>query len=254
MTISVKLQEKIGLLRSRAMYYWKPFNRRRLMRFYGQFIKEGDLCFDVGAHLGNRTDAWLHLNAKIIAIEPQPACLDYLYTHFGKKSKVTIVPEAVSDQIGESEMHVSSLTPTVSTLADKLWRDAVNENTSFEVKWDQKVIVPLTTLDALIERFGKPHFCKIDVENLEVEVLKGLSQPIEVLSFEFLTYTPERTLACLEMLDRLGNYQFNWSKGESQHFESKNWLNTSEMVSIIKNIAQNSFSGDIYAQLQTIHA
>jgi len=44
----------------------------------------------------------------------------------------------------------------------------------------------MVTLDAAtIETFGKPFYCKIDVEGWELDVLKGLSQPIPLISFEF---------------------------------------------------------------------
>ena len=71
----MNLRERLGIFRSVAMYYWKPFNKRRLKRFYAQFIQPGDLCFDLGAHLGNRANAWLALGAKIVAVEPQPSCV-----------------------------------------------------------------------------------------------------------------------------------------------------------------------------------
>ena len=72
------IRSKLGLWRSILIYYWKPFNESRLKQFYGQFITKGDLCFDVGAHLGNRSNAWLKLGAKVVAVEPQPQCIRYL--------------------------------------------------------------------------------------------------------------------------------------------------------------------------------
>ena len=46
--------------------------------------------------------------------------------------------------------------------------------------------VAVTTLDALIARFGVPAFIKIDVEGAEPDVLAGLSHAVPVLSFEYL--------------------------------------------------------------------
>ena len=37
----------------------------------------------------------------------------------------------------------------------------------------------------MISRFGAPDFCKINVEGLELEVLRGLSRPVPALSFEY---------------------------------------------------------------------
>ena len=61
-----QLEQQFGMLRSQAMYYWNPFQRRKLIRFYQQFIPTGALCFDIGAHLGNRLDAWLALDTQIV--------------------------------------------------------------------------------------------------------------------------------------------------------------------------------------------
>ena len=82
-------RSRLGILRSRIMYYGKPFNRRRLRKFYSAFVPKGGLCFDIGAHLGNRIAPFLDLGAQIVAVEPQPLCLEYLQRRYGKKDSVT---------------------------------------------------------------------------------------------------------------------------------------------------------------------
>ena len=74
------------------MYNWKPFNVFKLKRFYGQFVKEGDLCFDIGAHNGNRTSTWLSLGARVVAIEPQPRFFQYLQDKFNSHENYTGLP------------------------------------------------------------------------------------------------------------------------------------------------------------------
>ena len=51
-----ELAQKWGVARSFAIYY-APGRVRRLRRFYAPLIRQGDLCFDVGAHVGNRVAA-----------------------------------------------------------------------------------------------------------------------------------------------------------------------------------------------------
>ncbi len=243
------IKKKLGVLRSIAMYYWKPFNKRRLTKFYANFINENSLCFDIGAHLGNRTNAWRALGAKVIAVDPQPQCLAFLRQKFGKDKGVIILPKAVSDKSGKANLHISQLTPTISTLADKDWQKKMNDATSFEVNWEETIEVEVVTLDQLIAEYGIPDFCKIDVEDLEVQVLKGLTQPIPCLSLEYFVPTLERVYECIDQLTTLGDYEYNWSFGESQVMNSEAWLSADAMKAVFDEYTQADPSGDIYARL-----
>jgi len=42
--------------------------------FYRVFVAAGDLCFDVGANLGNRTRCFRQLGCTVVAVEPQGEC------------------------------------------------------------------------------------------------------------------------------------------------------------------------------------
>ena len=106
-----------GIARSLAMYYGIPFRARRLRRFYAQFVQPGSLCFDVGAHAGNRVRCWRQLGARVIAIEPQADFVRLLHWLYGRDDKVEIVPLAVGAKPGYADLLVSERTPTVTTLS-----------------------------------------------------------------------------------------------------------------------------------------
>jgi len=243
------IKKQLGILRSVAMYYWKPFNKRRLTHFYASFIQKGDLCFDIGAHLGNRTNAWRALGATVIAVEPQPQCLKFLQKKFGKDKGVTILPKAVGEESGTADLFISQLTPTISTLANQSWREKMNDATSFTVNWEETVAVEVVTLDQLIAEYGMPSFCKIDVEDFEIQVLRGLSQPLPSLSLEYFVPTLERIYECIRHLETLGQYEYNWSFGESQILNTEKWLTAKEMMAIFDAYTKEDRSGDIYARL-----
>lgn len=245
------LGQRLGLLRSILIYYGIPWRRGQLARFYAQFIRPGDLCFDVGAHVGNRLRAWADLGAQVVGIEPQPQCMALLRRWYGRNPQITLLEQAAGAQPGSLPLLVSRRHPTVSTLS-RQWIEDVRRAESFaSVRWDDAVEVPVTTLDALVERFGRPVFCKIDVEGYELEVLRGLSQPLPALSIEYVPAAMDVALACIRRLEGLGRYEYNGSPGESHRLQSPDWLGPDEMSARLSAMPLNGDSGDIYARLCT---
>lgn len=242
-----------GLGRSIAVYYGNPLKLRRMQRFYGQFIHHGDLCFDIGAHVGNRVWAWSRLGATVVAVEPQPACQALLRRWYGHLPHVTLIDQAVGSAPGRQTLRISSAHPTVTTLSQS-WIDAMQASEGFaQVQWEESTTVEVTTLDALIARFGLPSFCKIDIEGYEGEALAGLSQPLPGLSFEFIPAAKEEALACLARLQRLGDYEFNWSLGEQHRWQSPQWVEHAQIARYLAGLAGDDPSGDVYARLKAIY-
>jgi FkbM family methyltransferase len=237
-----------GVARSLLIYYGPVWRRGRMSRFYRQFIVEGDLCFDLGAHVGSRVGAWRRLGARVIAVEPQPNCLKVLRFLYGGDSAIEIVATAVGTSRGRTVLYASSATPTVSTTAAD-WVTEVKEGDSrfASIRWDARVGVAVATLDDLIARYGKPKFCKIDVEGSELTVLRGLSHALPALSFEFLPVSIERTFACIDHLVSLGAYRFRWSEAETMRWSCPHWVDRDGMKAILAARPLEGCSGDVYA-------
>ena len=244
------LQRGYGLARSAVIYHGNPVKRRRARAFYRAFVRPGDLCFDIGAHLGDRTGHFLALGARVVAVEPQPGPLAVLHRLYGGNPRVTLIAKAVGATLGEAELAVDPANPTIASLSRE-WRAQVARDPSFaRTRWCERHLVAVTTLETLIADHGVPQFCKIDVEGFEAAVLQGLSRPLPSLSFEYIAAAREPALVALDRLAALGRYRFNRSPGESMRFPVVRWRSYGEMADEIRALAPAAGSGDIYAQLE----
>lgn len=212
---------------------------------YSRWIQPGALVFDVGANVGSRTSLFLDLGARVVAVEPQPDCVEVLRTF--DQDRLIIEQVALGAVPGRATMRVASEN-TISSMADE-WIDRVRGSGRFAAySWPATISVEVSTLDALIERYGVPAFCKIDVEGYEPEVARGLSQRVPLLSFEFTAECADRTESVLERLEELGFERFNFSPEETFGLAWDDWRDAAELRRLLESLSAESLAwGDIYA-------
>lgn len=241
----MNLRTAYGLTRSLVVYYGQPWKRRRMDALYSALIQPGDLCFDVGSHVGNRIASWTALGARVVAVEPQPDCMSVLQRLYGGREDVVLLPVGLAGAPGRLELQVSRTNPTVSTFS-RGWIDEVTQDPRFgAVVWDDAVDVEVRTLDQLIAEHGRPAFVKIDVEGLEHQVLAGCSEPLPAVSVEVIPAARERAHACLDQLARWGGYTLRFSPGESQRLEAPMDLDGARRW--IDALEDGAPSGDLFA-------
>lgn len=250
MSATAALRAAAGVARSVWIYRVRdPARRRRMTSLYARFVRPGDLVFDVGSHVGDRVDAFLRLGCRVIAVEPQPAVLALLRALYARRREVAIEPVALGDAEGELELHLNLPNPTVATGSTEFIASAEGAPGWQGQRWSARTVVPLTTLDVLVARHGRPAFVKIDVEGLEDRVLAGLSAPVPALSFEFTTIQREVALAGLRRCAALGAYRFDATLGEDHALVHGRWLDADTMADWLASLPAEANSGDVHAVL-----
>lgn len=208
-----------------------------------KFFAPGDIYFDVGAHKGDKADFFLSKGHECVLIEPQPKMVDHLQYKYKDEPLAHIIPKGLGKEIDILEMSISSSEPALSTFSED-WK----LGSFITTVWDQKKDIQITTLDLLIKKYGSPRFIKIDVEGHELEVLRGLTSKVGIISIEFTSEYINNALKCILYLDTLGYTKFNLSLGESPSFGLKNFVHKNELITIlIKSSKEHPLLwGDIY--------
>ena len=160
----------------------------------------------------------LGAGCRVVAFEPQPACADEIEARFsGYGDRIQLCRKALSSEPGTLVLHSNEIHDNYASFHDD-WEGDLRVDIPVEV----------TTLDAAIEQYGRPDYCKIDVEGWEYEVLRGLSHHIPMVSFEY--HLAERELEttrnCIGHLSHLSpnGVELNIAECETSRFAFDEWL------------------------------
>ena len=238
-----RASKSVGLYPSLSRI-WHRFSRypERLEEersFYEPFLKEGDLCFDVGANVGRKSQAFLELGADVVAFEPQPNCAEEIRLRCGPTEHLRIHNCAIGAEEAMAQLDVSTRSGLAQIISDS--------------GGEETITVDVYPLNRFIEQYGMPKFCKIDVEGYELQVMKGLSQLPDALSFEYHATSPEKVdhaLACLKRIRSYGaDVELNYTERTNLHFQSAAWMSIEELERQLRNEwKQMPIFGDIFVK------
>ena len=256
------LLKRVGVyhrLRASALYdfYWKVVNRRVIdardleIRFYSEVLegfRPGDLVFDIGANHGAKTDVFLRMGARVVAVDPDEANERVLRAGFlslrVRPKPVVIVAKALSDKEAIETMWIDAPGSAKNTLNRKWVQVLRHDDKRFgtALEFGQTRHVETTTLNKLVEAHGLPYFVKIDVEGFESVVLRAMDRAVPYLSFEvnLPEFRPEG-LECIALLhDVMADGSFNYTADYATGLALSEWLSADDFSRVLESCSAPS--------------
>lgn len=208
-------------------------------------LSSGDLVFDIGANVGDKTQWFLDAGARVVCVEPQPKMAKTLRDRYCSYSQVVVLQKGLGANRTTMKMSICSSMPALSTLAGH-WKNGRFS----DVVWDSEIDIDIVTLDDLVSEYGIPKYCKIDVEGYELSVVNGLSSKIGIISYEFTGEYVDHAMQVMGKLVAIGYKEFNISVGESDSYYFESWMPFYELAAIIISsaVSNRGLWGDIYAK------
>jgi FkbM family methyltransferase len=129
-----------------------------------------DLIYDVGASFGDDSAYYLSKGFNVLAVEANPLAVAHLNRRFDSEihqGRFTLAPVAVAESEGTASFWICDDEPERSSFDRSLAAGNGMRHHSIEVQ--------TTRFGTLIEKFGTPSYCKIDIEGCDGLCLRDLT-------------------------------------------------------------------------------
>lgn len=135
-------------------------------RVFAALTPPGGVVLDIGANLGYFTTLFAKRAGHVYAIEPTPATLALLRQNVAPYPHVTVIPTAIGDRDGTTELFLSPTNAGDHNLIDT-GRPAHHT-------------VRVATVDTLMTELGvtKVDLIKLDIQGSEVHAFRGMTQTL----------------------------------------------------------------------------
>lgn len=163
-----------------------------------QFMN-GGVLFDVGANVGEVSEAMLPHASRIVAIEPDPASFAELERKLGQR--VTCVQALVGPE-GEQRTFLTNTNASKSSTSVRPGEEPPGHD------YFNHTAMKAVSLDALAAQYGMPSLVKVDVEGCEMSVLDSAkavlaAKPVFIMEFNALCLSNFGRVNPRDAIDRI---------------------------------------------------
>ena len=170
-----------------------------------------NLIFDIGLHLGEDSAYYLQKGFKVVAVDASPDCIaaaEKKFEPYLNSGQLTLVNCAVSDVEGDASFNISE---------ESIWSSLNFEVANRKESVKETITVTARGLPSLMDQYGEPLYCKIDIEGSDKNALESLfktSYRPEFISVETectgikKQLGDEEALETLQLLRNLGYEKF----------------------------------------------
>ena len=166
-------------------------------------MRNDQLIFDIGFHKGEDTRYYLYKGYNVVGVDADKELIDYGKHCFQNEihsGQLTLLNCAISSERNASTPFYIS--------HNKLWNSAHKGIAEREGIQARKEMVPSETLSALMDIYGVPYYCKIDIEGNDIIALNSLKHADKVPQYisvetECLDDKSEAFKSTFETLDAL---------------------------------------------------
>jgi FkbM family methyltransferase len=182
------------------------------------------LLFDIGFNHGRFTLDFFknYSNSKSIGVDGNPFWIE----HFNRNplQNTEILNYIISDKNNEKiEFFMCDENRDINSINPE-WIERIRHKHFYD-RSKKSIFVNSITLDHMISLYGKPDLIKLDIEGSESLALKGLSQKVDLIIFEWSEDYFEDTIKCIDILKNLGFTKFGNSEQTDylQNVDFKTW-------------------------------
>jgi FkbM family methyltransferase len=238
-------------------WQWAEEAAAMFLPLWRQFLKPGDLAFDIGGNVGRMTSAMRRLGARVVFVEPMlafgPEFVPEFWWRWAKDRDVIQVPKAVT-WMPEVTISINQFMPEYSSIDTAWMTESSHSPAAGQSYYNAPSLiqrqVPGVTLDTLIRVYGLPAFMKVDVEGHENAAIGTLHQAVPALNMEFhADWIPVRAM---ERLDSLGAYEWNYCLDGGGKLVLPEWVGRGEMLDYMQaHLTRTGLGswGDVYGRL-----